>query len=81
MHRVLHQMHKDLGQVCEVIVEQCPTVQRSENLNNKLYQALRLRDQYNDQSVKPRLYGPHEPNVVCIAKGKARQSLVQRSAW
>ncbi|PSF11894.1 IS5/IS1182 family transposase, partial [Marinobacter fuscus] len=35
-------------------------------------QALRLLNQYGDRSVKPRLYSLHEPEVVCIAKGKAR---------
>ena len=72
MHRVLRQMHRDLGKVCEAIVEQRAMEQRSEPLNHKLHQALRLLNQYGDRSIKPRLYSLHEPDVVCIAKGKAR---------
>lgn len=72
MHRVLRQMHRNLAKVCDAIVEQCPMEQRSERLNHKLHQALQLLNQYGDRTVKPRLYSLHEPEVVCIAKGKAR---------
>lgn len=72
MHRVLRQMHRNLAKVCEAIVEQRPMEQRSERLNHKLHQALQLLNQYGDRTVKPRLYSLHEPEVVCIAKGKAR---------
>lgn len=72
MHRVLRQLHRNLARVCEAIVEQRPMEQRSERLNHKLHQALQLLNQYGDRSVKPRLYSLHEPEVVCIAKGKAR---------
>ena len=72
MHRVLRQMHRNLARVCEAIVDQRTMEQRSEVLNHKLHQALRLLNQYGDRTVKPRLYSLHEPDVVCIAKGKAR---------
>lgn len=72
MHKVLRQMHRNLGKVCEAIIDQRTIEQRSERLNHKLHQALRLLNQYGDRSVKPRLYSLHEPEVVCIAKGKAR---------
>ena len=72
MHKVLRQMHRNLGKVCEVIVDQRTIEQPSERLNHKLHQALRLLNQYGDRSVKSRLYSLHEPEVVCIAKGKAR---------
>jgi|TARA_R110000824_G_scaffold87309_6_gene215385 IS5 family transposase len=72
MHRVLRQMHRNLARVCEAIIDQRTIEQRSERLNHKLYQALRLLSQYGDRSVKPRLYSLHEPDVVCIATGKAR---------
>ena len=72
MHKVLRQMHRNLGKVCEAIIDQRTIEQRSERLNHKLHQALRLLNQYGDRSVKPRLYSLHEPEVVCITKGKAR---------
>ena len=69
---MLRQMHWNLAKVCNAIVEQRPMEQRSERLNHKLHQALQLLNQYGDRTVKPRLYSLHEPEVVCIAKGKAR---------
>ncbi len=67
MHKVLRRMHRNLARICEAIVDQ-----RSERLNHKFHQALRLLNQYGDRTVKPRLYSLHEPDVVCLAKGKAR---------
>ena len=72
MHKVLRKMHRNLAEICQTIVDQLPREQRSERLNHKLHQALRLLNQYGDHTVKPRLYSLHEPDVVCIAKGKAR---------
>lgn len=71
MHRVPRQMHRNLAKVYQAIVDQRPMKQRSERLNHKLHQTLRLLNQYGDCTVKPRLYSLHESEVVCISKGKA----------
>ena len=52
MHRVLRQMHRNLAKVCEAIIDQRTLEERSERLNHKLHQALRLLQQYGDRSVK-----------------------------
>jgi IS5 family transposase len=72
MHRGLRQLHRNLATICHAIIDQRSIKQRSDSLNHKLHQALRLLNQYGDKTVKPRLYSLHEPAVVCIAKGKAR---------
>lgn len=72
MHKVLRQTHRNLARICEAIIDQRTIEQRSERLSHKLHQALQLLNQYGDRSVEPRLYSLHEPEVVCIARGKAR---------
>ncbi|MFC0269832.1 transposase, partial [Kushneria aurantia] len=70
MHRVLRKMHHNLINVCIDIQRQKPLASRSQALNHKLGQALRLLDQYQEESVQSRLYSLHEAEVVCITKGK-----------
>ena len=73
MHQSLKKMYRNLTRVCVAIIDQKEISFRSEALNEKLHQALRLIEQYRDKSVRPKLYSLHEPDVVCITKGKARQ--------
>lgn len=73
MHRHLRKMHRNLIHICAAIIDQKPLAERSQPLNDKLHQVLRLLDQYADHAIKQRLYSLHEPQVVCITKGKARQ--------
>ncbi|MGQ7020067.1 IS5 family transposase [Vibrio cholerae] len=73
MHKHLKKMHSNLIRICEAVINQKPFEERSQALNDKFYQALRLLDQYGDPSIKQRLYSLHEPHVVCITKGKAHQ--------
>jgi IS5 family transposase len=44
----------------------------SEELKHRYIQALRLRIQTLDKKAANKLYSLHEPDIVCIAKGKAR---------
>jgi len=70
MHRVLRQMHKNLARVCEAIIDQRTIEQRSERLNHKLYQALRLLSQYGDRSVKPRTRHEFGSKVSVVTTAK-----------
>ena len=72
MHKMLRKLYRNLARICIAISEQQDMASRSDALNHKLHQALRLITQYGDPTVKPRLYSLHEPDVVCITKGKAR---------
>ena len=71
MYRKLGKLHGYLGRVCNDIIRQQPYGQRSSELDHHLYQSLRLLRQYSEPGHK-RLYSLHEPEVACIAKGKAR---------
>lgn len=73
MHKHLRKMHSNLIHICAAIIDQKALSERSQPLSDQLHQALRLLDQYGDHSIKQRLYSLHEPQVVCITKGKARQ--------
>lgn len=72
MHKWLRRLHGYLGRVCSDVIRQQPQGQRSQALDQRLYQALYLWRQYTDPRHRPRLYSLHEPEVACIAKGKAR---------
>lgn len=72
MHRQLHTLHGYLGRVCNDVRLQQAHGQRSQGLDDALYQALYLWHQYAEPQHWPELYSLHDPEVACIAQGKAR---------
>ncbi len=72
MHKRLRKLHGYLGRVCNDVIRQQPRGQRHHGLDEALYQALYLWRQYAEPQHRPKLYSLHEPEVDCIAKGKAR---------
>jgi len=72
MRKWLKTLRNYLGRVAREVVRQKPYPEQSPALQQKYHQALKLQLQAQDRKTAHKLYSLHEPEVVCIAKGKSR---------
>ncbi|WP_157496521.1 transposase [Hahella ganghwensis] len=72
MRKLLKTLRNYLGRVAREVMRQKPYPEQSPALQRKYYQALKLQLQTLDRQTTHKLYSLHEPEVVCIAKGKSR---------
>jgi IS5 family transposase len=72
MRKLLKKLRGYLGRVWRDVGRQRPIDAQGDALQLAYYQAARVLQQNLDPTHRPRLYSLHEPEVACIAKGKAR---------
>ena len=72
MHKAITTLHNYLGRVVRDLRHQRGPQQMSDELRHRYAQAIQLLLQTVDRKAKNKLYSLHEPDIVCIAKGKSR---------
>ena len=72
MRKLLKILGNYLGRVWREVGRQVPVEHQEPALQQAWYQAGKLLQQHWQPEMRPRLYSLHEPQVACIAKGKAR---------
>ena len=75
MRREVKRLRNYMGRVIRDLARQLPYGQQSERLQMLYHQALKLQLLTLNPKAKNKLYSLHEPDIVCIAKGKTRTPL------